>query len=88
MKGRTMKITGAKSGLITETFPMQRGKDSVLTWQITALPMGFVERIRDDIPGPIPKATGVMRKGGKVVRDEEGKPVFLTDKDTPEFQQR
>ena len=80
-----MKIEGVESGLVTETVNLQRGGGSVLTLQITALPMGFMETAKDKIPGPVPRALDVMRKGGKVVRDENGKPIFTTNEDTPEF---
>ena len=80
-----MKIKGTKSGLISETVHLDRGNDPKLSLKVTAMPMGFMEKIREKIPGPIPKATDVLRKGGSIVRDETGKPVFLTNESTLEF---
>ena len=86
-----MKVQGFQPGLAQEVISLSRGVDDkgeqiVLPLTLTALPMGFMDSVKKDIPGPVVRPIKVMREGGKVVRDSDGSPVMMTNKSSAEFE--
>jgi hypothetical protein len=85
-----MKIKGQKKGLATRVVKLQRGEDDrgklvVLSIRLTALPIGFMDKVRDEIPPPEPKVVGMLRVKGRLVRDDNGEPIMQHDDKSPEF---
>ena len=83
-----MQVKGHEAGLAQEIVSLERGNGRpAIAFLITALPMGFMEEVREAIPVPIPQLLGFARKaGGGVLRAPDGSAVRVTDEKTPKFQ--
>ena len=83
-----MKIAGHVAGLSRKKVVIDRGEDRPpIDVVLTALPLGTTQKLDKKIPGPVPKTIGPLMTGGKVVREADGSPVMLTDKESPKFKE-
>ncbi len=85
-----MKIKGIRVSAVNHgslTLVKKSGED--ITLQFRSLPLNFTDEVNKEIPSPIPKTTDYLKdRRGRPVRDPDtGKPIMLTDEDSPEFKQ-
>jgi len=71
-----MRIDGFAPGLLRGQVSIQRPDGQTLTLELTALPHGYDDQVRDWIPDPAPPAKGVLIDDKKrIVRDAAGRPL-------------
>lgn len=80
-----MKISGqVLGGRVTKAITLVRPGAEPLNLTIQALPLGFEETVLERLPNPRPARIYAM-KGGKVLKDAQGREVERFDTDNPTF---
>lgn len=81
-----MKFKGKKASVSTAgkvNLPRPNGED--IEFEIEALPLGYDEVLDKMFPPPTPPSEITMTRAGKIVRDENGKPVRDYNYDDPKY---
>jgi hypothetical protein len=79
-----MKIAGSVPGVNFTRHEIRRPDGRAWEIKLTALPLGFLSQLEADLPDPRPPES-FAREGGRILRDEDGRPLKTLDEKNPRY---